>query len=669
MAIINSESSEPFEKKINSIQEEIIKNPNNDIAIEKYINALSTRANYYKKAKRNFEKSSDDLRSALFFLSEDKNSDKYIEFSKRLGENLSDMEYYPTNSERLEYAKSLFWENKFFASAYEFEQLSAIGYEDYVCFEYLGDIYQKINRQEKAVEAYKKSIEKYSKNADVSYKLAKLYEKRNEIALANEKYRQTIANTKERKVLDEIINIYARKIQANPNNSELYEILAMAYKQENNYPKTYALLNKALSMNPNDITIKYELGNILYEMKEYLKAVKIYDSILAKNAYDTQIRIAKAKSLIGLGKKAEGVKEFQLVLALYPESLQAQYGIFKVFYGEPLDNTARRFYPLDTTFIPNSNLYEKLGKFAQEISQTEHATKFYKQALLKDDKNSNAYISLYDIYELENNKAEALLLIEEANKKLPDDKKILEIYESLNKDETTRKNEIALSYFKNNDFRKAIKIYEQINPKNSDVYLSIANCYTLLKNYKKAQENLENATKIDPTNSDIYYALALSYLNQNSPQSAKRELHKAIALNKNNLKAQKLLNSIVINEISVILENAGNLYYQKNYEGALEILNSALQKYGAHTQLFYYRGMINQAQNKYIEALEDYKKVTEIDNSYDPVYYSLGTLFEKIGKEKDALNAYERYLSGSPTDNESIKKAQEKVIELGKKYY
>ena len=47
----------------------------------------------------------------------------------------------------------------------------------------------------------------------------------------------------------------------------------------------------------------------------------------------------------------------------------------------------------------------------------------------------------------------------------------------------------------------------------------------------------------------------------------------------------------------------------------------------------------------------------------------MAEILEKRGREKDALEEYERFLGAEVEDQAMLKKAQNKVIELGKKYY
>ena len=50
-------------------------------------------------------------------------------------------------------------------------------------------------------------------------------------------------------------------------------------------------------------------------------------------------------------------------------------------------------------------------------------------------------------------------------------------------------------------------------------------------------------------------------------------------------------------------------------------------------------------------------------------YYQLGMAYEKINDEKNALVAYEKFLSIEPDEKELITEIQQKVLTLGAKYY
>jgi tetratricopeptide (TPR) repeat protein len=405
-------------------------------------------------------------------------------------------------------------------------------------------------------------------------------------------------------------------------------------------------------------------------MGDYQKALDIYDKILQTNKYDTQIRIAKGKFLAALGKPQDAIKEFQVVLLIYPDSMQAKYGIYKTLKGKAsIDEIVQQFYPLDVPNTANSEFYYKFGEFLTDANDNDDAIIFYNKAVETDSKNLNAYLALYKTYEVSANNAKSYEIIKKAYQNLPNAPEIRELYSSINSGTSNKKNELALSYIKNNDYAKAIALYQQIEPKSIEIYFSLSNCYKALKDYKKATQVLQDAAKANPANSDIYYAIAVLYLDQNSPQTAKSYLKKSISLNKENLKAIKLLSFLEKKEINVLLDNAYTSYEKGEYREAEAILTKAIKEFPNAPQIYYYRGLVYEAQKNYVEALKDYTEVTKLAPNYDMVYYAIGSLLEKCGKEREALEAYERFLSGDIEDKALIKEVQDKVIKLGDKYY
>ena len=65
----------------------------------------------------------------------------------------------------------------------------------------------------------------------------------------------------------------------------------------------------------------------------------------------------------------------------------------------------------------------------------------------------------------------------------------------------------------------------------------------------------------------------------------------------------------------------------------------------------------------------DLQKAIELDPSYYMAYYQLGYAYEKIKDERNALVAWERFLSIEPEEKDLIKEIEQKVLLLEKKYY
>lgn len=640
--------------------------------IDKYVNLQKKRSTYFKIFKRDNIEACDNLRAALYFLRKNKNSVDYKKTLDKLNELMLKSGFQNDDYNRLEVAKNLYLECKYYASAYEFEELIEKGFECAQCYEYLGDIEQKINNDKTApLGYYKKSIELKPDNASALFKIATLLYDTNRIDMAIEYYSRAINLTDDPEILKKGMVIFTRAIKNRPTNANLYEVLGATYEKTGDYKKTYELYQKAIFLNPKDIFLKYRLGGLLYETKQYPQATRVYDNILRDNLYESQIRAGKAKSLLALGQTNAALKEYQIILAIYPESKQAKYGIYEIFKGKKsLDYIIDNFYPLNDNFKPTSEFYAEFAELLTSLDKSnDDAISLYKRAIELNPKNANAYLKLYEIYELEGKDSLASELIKKAHKELPNNEEIKKVFFYLNKSTDTKKDQLALDYLKNEQWAHAIKMYQQIEPKTSQVYFAIANCYKALKNYPKAVENYKKALSLDDKHSDTYYSLALAYLEQKSPKLAQSMLLKAIELDPKNLKAIKLSNYLRGQIVTSLLNEAYNYYEKKQYEKAIDVANEAAKRYPQDAQVYYYRGIILEAMQMYPQAVKDYKMAVKLNRTFSLGYYSMAKAYEKMGSGRDALEAYEKYLSGNPKEEELIKEAEKKVVELGEKYY
>lgn len=655
-------------KKVINITNRVIKNPTTQ-NINSYISTMKKRVLLHG-VKQDYEAQADDCRSILYFLRKNKKAEDYIKYYQKLGTTYEKIGFKYNQANRLEIAKNLYLEEKYFASAYEFLELASEDYCKEICYEFLGDISLIFKNPDAALVFYKKALEIEPVNYCITYKIGKLYKETGKDDKAKEYFEETINLTEDPEILNYIVNIYEKELKVKKDEEVSYEILGLAYQKLKEYKKTYNLFKKAIIMKPDDIFLKYYLGNLLFEMGEYAEAIKIYNAIILNNPYETQIRIARAKSLKALNREGDALKDYQVVLALYPDSKQAKIGIFKLYSGKKrTDEIVKLFYPLNKSFAPNADFYNNLASLLYSNGMVSDAINLYKSSIKLSPKKEKTYISLYKIYELEGQTALAYELAQLAHKNLPSSVEINKIYRQINNNAANQKNLLALSYMSNKEYTKAIKIYNQIQPKTSAVYESISNCYKAQKNYKAAVDALLHAIKLDPVNSDLYYGVALLYLDLNSKKTAESYLEKAIGLDRKNLKARKLLSYLKQQEIDTKLDKAYDLYKKHDYKNTLSELIKVERLYPNNPEVYYYKALTYNALGDINNAYKYFIKTLELDRSYYTAHFYIAEILEKQGKEKQALEEYEWFLGADVKDEKMMKKAQDKVIKLGKKYY
>ena len=666
----------------------------------------------------------DTIRAELSCIS-DKNSPYYIKTKQKLDKLIAKYKLNYSDEARFQDAQRLIQEQKYNSAIYELNELINNAYQISKCNEFLGDISQKSSYPAKKTAHYYKLALQYDKNnTDAMYKLAKLYLKEKKNILAIEHLSQIVTLTQDCKLLEEIEEIICNKIM--PQNryeaNNLYEILSAIYLKLGQKEQAFEAMSKAIQINPKDIFLKYYLSGFLYENNENDHALALLNSILEQNPDDTQIKTIKAKILAKAGDITNANKEYREILNIYPTSKQAKYGIYEI-YKNSLDpkSIIKRVYYKKQNYEPNLKDIYKFADFLEEMEDLAGAQNFREyasniqekerqQALLKQEELRKAQeLKLAKKQELKRLQEEKRLK-QEAQAKLKAQQeaqakqkaqqeaqaKLKAQQEALKKQQSDEKQKIkqaklkkekeqkeyekrAIEYERKKAIAKNPKKYQELKatadkylsmvPMTSQNYIAAANTYKQMGEPTSALNLYKEAMKLDPTNSDIYYNLGLTYFELNSAQSAKANLIKAINLDSENTKAKNLLAFVNQKIITNSINTAYAYYEKKEYVKAFETLEKEIKNYPQNSQLYYYRGLVYMAMDRNSAAVSDFLKAIEFDPSNYMAYYQLGKTYEKIGEERQALVAYEKFLSIEPDEKDLVNEIEKKVIALGAKYY
>ena len=658
----------PSQKTIQASRN-VISNPTSE-TVNVYIKMMLKE---YRKEKRagNLEEAADCLRSALYFLKQlPAEQRKYEDTLEKLNKIIAQQGIDTSQASRLEFAKSLYLEGKYFAAGYEFSNLLKEEYEIDLCFEYLGDIAKKLNQKETSFAFYKKAVEINPDNLNAKYKYANALMDKGEESDAIYYFEDVIENTNSNGIINEIIDNFMVRANNNPDDENNYGILGLAYQKLGQYDKTYQLLKKSLMINPNDIFLQYYLGNLLFEVKEYSFADEIYSEILEDNPYESQIRISRAKAYLALKQYEKAIKDYQIVLAMYPNSLQAQYGLYCVLKGRlPLDKIVNLFYPIEPNFKLKAEEYDSLGYFANKLGNTKDAIVFFEKSLSLNSKSETPYIELYKLYQLLGQNDKAKDILQKGYKLFPRNEELIELYSALNSDKVDEKNNLALSYLNEGEYKKAITVYNQVEPKTAATYEAIGNCYRQLGDFKSAVNYYNKSLGINPDNSETYYALGIAYLEANNLKKAKEAFQTSLNKDSKNIKSKKMLSFIEQKEVIKSIDLAYEFYEKRDYRSALKYLNKAVETFPNDPKVYYYRGLTKEALGDIKGSVGDFRETIKIDRNYVVAYFKLAESLEKTGKQKEALFMYEKYLGAENLDKELMKKAEQRVLDLGAKYY
>lgn len=531
-------------------------------------------------------------------------------------------------------------------------------YEANNLYEALGSIYVKLGDKENSYEAFSKAIILNPRDIYLKYYLSSLlYEdNQNDHATAlfnsilNENPKDAQIKTLRAKTLAKKGNLtaanqeYLEILQMYPNSKQarygIFKLYENTLTPEDAYKKTY---QKKDSYTPTTKEL-YAFSGFLKEMEDINAAQNV-------EAYVLNIKEIKKQQEIA---RLEKLKKEQEQKALIAQKNAAQKNI----------TTPKA--------APKKDIQKQQSKIErQKQAQLEiQKEKQRKQAELEKQKEQKALA-------IKKEKQERLEREEKARLKALEEEKIKQAKLNEQKQAQYEKNSIeqeqkkaqAKDPKKYNELKATIDKYLALEPKTAQNYIAAANTYKQLAMPYNALKYYKEAMKLDPTNSDIYYSLGLTYFELNSSQSAKSNLIKAINLDTQNTKAKNLLAFVNQKIITQTINRAFELYEEKEYIQALEILDKGIKDYEQNAQMYYYRALVYDAMQRNAAAIIDLQKAIEYDPGHYMAYYQLGNLYEKIRDERSALVAYERFLSIEPDEKELIDEIQKKVIALQAKYY
>ena len=650
----------------------------------------------------------DLLRNELSYI-KDKNSPQYTKTLQKLQKYINQHKIDYSQDARLKDIERLISQQKYNCAVWELNSLIEEGYSLSLCYELLGDIsYKTMQPSKKTANYYKLSLSNDNDNQSVLFKLAKIYLKENKNILGIEYLKDLTEKTDDANILALIEKMVKNNIT--PKNkyeaNNLYEILGTIYIKTGKTQDLLNAYNKAIILNPDDIFLKYQLGDIYYKLNCANEAISVYDSILEENSADSQIRLTKAELLAKKGNLLSANKEYISILKDYPNLAQAKYGIYKIYKNKLTpDKILTKINEIENkNYTPSNSDILAFADFLEQMNDIKGAENFKnyvenieKQKLLSQKqqelKQQNKQLNANQTKKTQapkNNQNEIIakkqqeLKKQQALKKQQEQKKQQEIkkQQEYKKQQEIKQKEneqkainaereraIKKDPKKYQEYKKTIDKYMAQNPKNAALYCAIANTYRQMGEPTNAAKYYKEALKQDATNSDIYYNLGLTYLELNSLETAKTNLIKAINLDNENTKAKTLLAFVNQKIVTKIVNNAYSKYETKKYLEALNILDNGIKNYPKNAQIYYYRALVYDAMERNGAAIIDLQKAIDIDPSYYMAYYQLGKAYEKIGDERSALVAWERFLSIEPDEKELIQEIQKKVISLGEKYY
>lgn len=311
---------------------------------------------------------------------------------------------------------------------------------------------------------------------DIGIKFLKKLSEVNPEALNGLFYLGNIYATK-KKDLKSALKTYQTILNSDPDNLRVLELVAEIYLAEQNYTKALENFEKISDQIPSDISVQIKIALLHYELKQTDKAILEFEEILKSSPKSDRI-------LYYLG-------------VLYAEKFNTPLALH---YFSQIPESSK-FY--DEVQVRQLLLYKDEGQLAEGI-------RFAKEQTNKHSNHSLSYQLLATAYAFDNNLTAAINVLEQAQKKFPQDESILSA--------------LAQFYEKSGNSDRALAIMQKVirlNPKNFMALNFVG--YSLAEkgeNLEEAERLIRSANKLAPSDPFILDSLGWVLFLNNKPEEA-----------------------------------------------------------------------------------------------------------------------------------------------------
>ena len=590
------------------------------------INSYLARATYYANQEKNFDKSANDFRSALFYLKMYPTKTQVIQNSAAMiasaNENLNQclrvVSFDKTASSRYKKAEELRAMGNFSAAAFEFSQAAQSEKLAGEANVQIADLLKLLGNESRSADYYKTALDLKPTDSLLRMKYARTLDKLGRYDEAVVQYNAALANSKgDMEVLYALERIYLKKLAQTPSDAELNANIGAIKQAQGDFETALSYYGKAEQLNPTNVNTRLNVGTLFQAKKDYIKAIKSYDSVLALYPDNIQANLYKAQALSEMGNKKDALALYKKVLSLDPANATAKAEITDVMQAAmtPSEFIAYLSQNAAGDRVMQSTLYNYAVKLHKD-NKTDDAISAYNAVINTNAENVDAYVNLAICYAAKNDYKNAMSVLNTAKSKFPSNNLVLKTLKNVEADNVSTILSEASSSYENKDYKKAIEQYLAVKPASEDSMLGVAASYQALGDYKKAIDFYKKAEMLNPKNSEIPYYIGYLFSEQQNWDEAENYLKKSVALNPQS-EAKELLSYVSQNSTLAEYNDAVGLFEKNEFESALVKFNKVLNKDTDNAFAYYYRGLIYDELKKYKLAVEDFNKFVSVYKTDD----------------------------------------------------
>jgi len=502
-----------------------------------------------------------------------------------------------------------------------------------------------------AIEQYEQIIKIEPNNVDDHLLLGRLYRLDNELQKAEAEFKTAVQlQPDSEEAVTTLAYLYneegdtTRAVQvlgAVPDASKsakLYSALGYTYEQQKQYKQAIDAYRHAIELDRDNLDAIRGLAQNLLNDGQTDAALEQYKIIADANPEDAQTYLKIAEIDRRNGKFDEALENLRKAESLVQDSIEVPYNIAAVYQSQGRYDEATKVLQdlLDKTEKKDNNysageknnravFLERLGTiYREEQNYTLAVDTFRKMLALGDENAVRGYQQVIDTYRESKQWPQATAAAKEATQKLPNDRGLKMVYAAQLADAGQSDKAIA-------DVRSLLKG----GPEDRDVYITLGQMYTRLKQFDDAQQAFEKAEELSAKPDDkqyVYFLRGSSFEREKKYDQAEEMFRKVLANDPQS--------AMTLNYLGYMLADRG-----VKLEEAITMIKKAVDLDPANGAYLDSLGWAYFKQAKYDQAEEQLLKAAQKMGSDPTVQDHLGDLYQKTGRLKLAAAHWERALN------------------------
>ena len=278
------------------------------------INSYLARATYYANQEKNFEKSGNDFRSAIFYLKMYPSKDQTIANSasmiasatENLNQCLRVMSFDQTAGSRYRKAEELRAIGNFSAAAYEFSKAAAKADITANAYCQIADLMKLLGNEQRCADYYKMALDLTPTDGVLRMKYARTLDRLGDFDQAVTQYNYALEHSKgDMEVLYALERIYLKKLAQTPSDAELNANLGAIKQAQGDFEAALSYYSKAEQINPSNVNTRINIGTLFQQKKDYQKAIQICDEIIQMEPQSYEAYLYKGNAYYFIEKYTE----------------------------------------------------------------------------------------------------------------------------------------------------------------------------------------------------------------------------------------------------------------------------------------------------------------------------------------------------------------------------